>query len=372
MTVQNNEQWVSLIDSFQSAALGARTWDQALQGLAAATGSQSAQLIVRKGDLSVLFNVMTDVDPTLMRLTEDLQPINPRPRIVMGASLLEPLADWDVISPEESRRNAFYVDVLKPWDRPFFCATVLERQEDAFITLGVMRSQADGYIDDRQRRTFSMLAPHMRAAIRLYGVLERNGAAVVTGAMEAIAVPLIVCDRTGRVRALTQAAEALVGSGSGLEIKEGKLRTARAEQTRALQDAIEAALPDRCEPGRPAGRTVVIHAQAPTAAPIVLDVFPLPMQTGILNLASLEPQVLIVACGQRRAEARRAAILAAVYGLTTAETEIAQQLAAGQSAQAIASGRGVAVGTVRTQIKTILAKLGVRRQTELAARLHQL
>jgi len=79
-----------------------------------------------------------------------------------------------------------------------------------------------------------------------------------------------------------------------------------------------------------------------------------------------------VARGARGSNARRAVTLQAVYALTSAESEIAQQLAAGQSTEFIAANRGVAVGTVRAQIKAIMAKIGVSRQVELVVRLSQL
>jgi DNA-binding CsgD family transcriptional regulator len=58
--------------------------------------------------------------------------------------------------------------------------------------------------------------------------------------------------------------------------------------------------------------------------------------------------------------------------MTTAETEIALQLAQGKPPEAIAKQRNVSVGTVRAQIKALLAKAGVSRQVELVARLNQL
>jgi len=372
MTIRSDEQWFSLVDAFQAAALGERSWDVALQGFAAATGSRGSQLIGRKADLSVVFNVMTNSEPVLQRLVIERQSLNPRPPVVERAPILATVADWDVLSPEQSKRDTFYQEVLRPWDAPFFCATVLARHEHSFVTLGVVRSQADGYITPEQRGIFALLAPHARAAIRLQHALEDKGAAVLAGCMEALSIPLFLCDWTGRVRLLTSAAEALVANRGGLELKDGRLHAARATETRSLHEAIDGALRVDRPPGPPVLRTVVVHDREGDAAPIVLDVFPIPPRPGALRLSSSAPRVLIVACGQRRGEARRTAILGAVYGLTAAETEVAQRLAAGTSAQAIAVQRGVAVGTVRTQIKAVLAKLGVRRQTELSARLNQL
>jgi DNA-binding CsgD family transcriptional regulator len=373
VTVKNNEQWLSLVDSFQSAALGEKGWDQALQGLAEATGSRGSQLIGRKPDLSVLFNVMTNLDPDLQRRAIELQPLNPRPSVVERAAILQAIADWDVISPEAARKNRFYQELLLPEDAPFFCATVIERQDDMFVTLGVMRSHADGYITPGQRQTFSMLAPHVRAAVRLQAALDGKGAALLAECMETLSIPLFVCDCSGRVKVLTKAAEDLVSSARGLELKNGRLRAALAQETRALEEAIAVASPIIRAPGPPITRTVVIHGSSRAeASPVVLEIFPLPGRTNALAFPSVAPQVLVVACAQRRSDRRRAAILGAVYHLTAAEIEIAQLLVDGKSPQDVSVYRGVSVGTVRFQIKAILGKLGLRRQVDLVARLNQL
>lgn len=372
--LENNEQWVSLVDGFQRAALGEKSWDAALQDLADATGSRGSQLIGRKADLSVLFNLMTNIDPDLQTRAMELQPINPRPPIVERAPLLKALADWDVTSPEQAKRDRFYQEVLRPADAPFFCATVIERQEDMFVTLGVMRSHSDGYITGEQRQVFSLLAPHVRAAIRLQTALEGKSAALLAECMETLSIPLFVCDSSCQVKILTQAAEALVSKGKGLEVKNGRLRAAVASETRILEEAVAATMPIICTPGPPVARTVVINGSASARfPPIVLEVFALPARLDTPAFATLAPRVLIVACGQRRSShTRRAALLGTAYRLTAAEIEIAELIAQGRSPEDIAGHRHVSVGTVRVQIKTIMAKVGARRQAELAARLNQL
>jgi DNA-binding CsgD family transcriptional regulator len=116
---------------------------------------------------------------------------------------------------------------------------------------------------------------------------------------------------------------------------------------------------------------VIVRGPEPDAVPVVLDVFALPSQHRF-DLLSFTPRVLVVARGPRAAHDRRAAILSAAYGLTPAETDVALRLAEGKRAEAIAKARTVEIGTVRAQIKTILSKVGVNRQAELAARLNHL
>ena len=64
--------------------------------------------------------------------------------------------------------------------------------------------------------------------------------------------------------------------------------------------------------------------------------------------------------------------LRAGFKLTAAEAEVALMLAEGQEPQTIAEARSVSINTVRSQLRNIYDKLGVKRQSELAARLRPL
>jgi DNA-binding CsgD family transcriptional regulator/PAS domain-containing protein len=365
--IRSDEQWLAIIDTFHSAAIGGQSWETALRGFADATGSRSAQLTGVGQDGSVLFNVLTNMDPPAFHsMFAATAAINPRVKAASAAPVLKVMAEADFITPEQCRRDRFYQEVARPLDIPFMCFATLERQDHAFIALGAIRSAREQHITGEQREIFAALAPHVRAAIRTRLALEGQGAAVLTGAMDALSIPVFVCDRTGRVGSLTQAADTLVTAGRGLELKAGRFQACWPDEHKALHDAIGAAIMARARPGPAVLRTVVVRGRDPRTAPLVLDVFPLPCQPYQFSFA---PRVLVVARGPRGSKARRAAILRATYALTAAETQITDYLAEGQSTEFIAAQRGVAVETVRTQIKAIMAKLGVSRQVELLVRL---
>jgi DNA-binding CsgD family transcriptional regulator len=60
--------------------------------------------------------------------------------------------------------------------------------------------------------------------------------------------------------------------------------------------------------------------------------------------------------------------LAAKYGVTAAEADVAIQIGKGESLKSIAHDRGSTVGTVRTQLKRTMRKMGVNRQAQLVRR----
>jgi DNA-binding CsgD family transcriptional regulator len=88
----------------------------------------------------------------------------------------------------------------------------------------------------------------------------------------------------------------------------------------------------------------------------------------IMNLPDPKIRQRLKALGMAfaRRNERHRAWLPDKYGLTPAETRIAIYLARGGSIASFAQEFGVSKGTVRTHLKAIFAKTGVRRQVALA------
>lgn len=370
--LRSDAQWLAIADEFYSAAVDQTRWYPALEGLAAATGSRCGELITIGSDAVIPVHLMTNIDPAIddaLRVCGGGDPaVNPRVKAGMQAPLLKVLAECDFMTPEEHAAHPHYDEFARPWDIPYICLATLERRSELLIGLAVVRSARDGHIDSEQREVFASLAPHVRAAVRMQIALEGNGAALVRGALEALSIPAFVCGLTGAVQALTAQAELLVRNDRGLALRSGRLRAFRDEDDKALNDAILKAARGLERPGAPSMQTVVVRGQDEAATPIVLDVMSLPATA--LEFFS-GPRAVVVARGSRGVDASKAVVLQGVYGFTSAETDIALKLAQGKPAEAIALERKVAVGTVRAQIKSLLAKLGVSRQVELVARLNE-
>lgn len=370
--LKSEEQWLAVTDAFHNAALDGDGWDGALEGLARATGSQGGQLICLGENAAIPINIMTGIDPAFH---EDFvacgggdPQINPRVGAGMQAPVLQVLAESDFITPEEYSRHPHYQGFACRWDVPFICLTVLERRNDLLVGLAAVRSHRQGHINSTERAVFASIAPHVRAAVRSRMAFEDGGAAIVSGTLDALGIAAFVCDRAGVVRALTPAAEALVRSERGLQLRLGRLQALDPAQARALNDAIGAAAVGQTRPGPPLHRTLVVRAEPGDLSPLVLDVIALPRRAYEFGFA---PRVLVVARGRKTSDAQMIAVLRTTYDLTAAEAEVALQLCMGQSPATIAAARAVAVGTVRLQIKAVMAKVGVSRQAELVARLKQ-
>lgn len=360
------EQWLATIDAFSAAALGEKSWYDALDGMAAACGSRSGQLIGIGSQAAVAFNWMTDWSTEAQReffaINGGHPAVNPRVRVGERAPLLKVLSDGDYVDAQERRTDPYFTEFCRRHDIPYICQTTLIRKDGGLIGLAVNRTQSQGEISQAQRRVFESIAPHVRSAVHMQMALEGQGALVVSDALEAMSLAAFVCDANGAVRAMTPSAEALVSEGNVLGLSGSKLRVAERTEAAALTDAVALAAGGLIRPSNPVSRSVVIGRNR--EQPIALKVFSLKRRQ---HSFGFEPTVLIVVGGSAGKAAERHICLQKVFGLTAAEADVAAKLATGSGTEAIAAQRGVSVGTVRLQIKSIFAKVGVNRRAELVA-----
>jgi DNA-binding CsgD family transcriptional regulator len=110
-------------------------------------------------------------------------------------------------------------------------------------------------------------------------------------------------------------------------------------------------------------------AVGPADRRAAISFVPLPRREYSFNFA---PAALAVIRGAGGRTGLSQDLLGALYGLTRSEAEVALAVATGKPRDLIAEERGVTVDTVRSQIKAIYQKLGVRREADLAIRLASL
>ena len=95
-----------------------------------------------------------------------------------------------------------------------------------------------------------------------------------------------------------------------------------------------------------------------------------PRRLVLVDVPPLGPNFCALVLNVESAIALDARQLNQMYGLTPGEISTTEMLVQGISAEDIATSKDTAVATVRTQIKKAMAKLGVTRQAELVAMLH--
>ncbi len=176
---------------------------------------------------------------------------------------------------------------------------------------------------------------------------------LASGVLDLLREAVLVIARDFRLLGLNRAARALLREGDGLALSPGGLVAATPAATSELHRGIERASH---------GEISRVHLPRSGRAPLSLLVEPHP-----LDAAGVGTAVIFADPSGRRLPS--GAELAARFGLTRCESDVAQRLAAGADLERIAAEFGVTLHTVRGHLKQVYAKTRVHRQAELVAKL---
>lgn len=281
--------------------------------------------------------------------------VNPRIAAAAAAAPMQVVGDgeYDALAPR--LRIEPFMDLVLKYDIQHGCQTTLHQDTNVLIGLTAMRSQKEGRIDADGTAAFAALAPHALAAVRTRMALGDQSLRDIAHGLEYAGVAAFLCGLDGAVLAMTGRAESLATEGGLLSVRRRRLSAIQPHDDLELRRALA-----RVAVSGPAGgatEALVIGNDGRRAA---VHIRALPATSWDLVF---QPRFLVIVReGPRTPSAQ---LLRIAFGLTTAEAEIALALASGHPREAIAVRRGVTINTLRQQIKTILAKVGVNREAEL-------
>ena len=229
--------------------------------------------------------------------------------------------------------------------------------------LAGMRTDRFGPVSDQEAARLAAFMPTANRAVQMAVQLREARVTGTVAGIEAAGSNAIILDHTGRVSVATPAANRLFDTEFG--ISRGALWAADRDSHRALSALSHLArtggrhtLAQDCIVRRTDGRRPIVIRPVPVRGS-VLDV--LPGARFVLMLNDLDAQPRPDAEGLRE-----------LFGLTPRESEVTALLANGMAPQAISDQLCITLITVRDYIKSILAKTGCNRQSELAALLARL
>ena len=252
---------------------------------------------------------------------------------------------------------------------------VAQSQDGLFVALdgldgcGVVWSIGDstergGWGQD-QIRTIRRLAPHLRQFARVRRAMAdaRALGASLAKLLENRRSGVIQLDRRGRILEANDRARAVLAKRDGLRDDGGVLSAGTRAEDAELKGLLGQALPAYGAQGA-GGSMKITRGEAGT--PLVLEVHPVQMTRKDSRSWEVGALVLVVDPITRpRVDPRLPAM---VWGLTPTESRVAVALATGQTAAGVAGELGCAESTVRTHVKRVYRKVGVRKQTELIRR----
>ncbi len=147
----------------------------------------------------------------------------------------------------------------------------------------------------------------------------------------------------------------------GLRIWGGQLRAENQRDNASLKAAI-----DRCIARTDShGESAVVPLRGSDRFyPTVVSVLPVPQHT-VHDRTGSQAVALVVVVDTEPAVGLDAGFLRDAFQLSLAEAHVAIRLLEGETLSEIADARGITLHTARTQLKSIMSKTGISRQSEL-------
>jgi DNA-binding NarL/FixJ family response regulator len=358
-----------LLEHITAAPFERSRWSEALTGLGQVAGGWGSQLIISSARRGYVVDLAPGVPQECI---EELErwgvDTAAQPRMALQrAPFMQVLGDYDLIDERARQRNEFYA-FARRWDASFCCLARIDQIDDLSVMVAALRAEATGHVEMAERVAFGAFLPHLRSAVRLQLRLEDQAASAGMGMMEAVGLPVVLCDRAGQVKAISATAEIVLSTGSAATVREGRLYCTNAEADAALRSAIDRAACTQSEVSSPKASRLYLHGRE-RGDDLVVSVTPVPR---MLNDFRLGVAVLVVFDDQPPKATKETDELRRLYHLTKAEVDVAVALCSGLSVIDISAQRGVKISTLRSQVASLLAKTHASRQAELVALLVRL
>ena len=268
----------------------------------------------------------------------------------------------DLLPNEGLLRTDLYRDLLAPRGCRYATLILLTLTLRRIEIVTIWRTIDQGTMDEDCNRLLNLLFPHIQKALEIRQVLgvTQQRLAGAEAMADASSTATFLLTRQGCVIHSNAAADALVSDGSALTLQKGTLVATDKELRKTLRAVFLKTTSPVFAPSTPNPTHALSLARTDGRQPLQLLATPLP-QT---HRRSSGADLLLLVTDPQRSSSFPDSVLRALYGLTPAETEVANGLLMGYSLEEIASLRHVALGTVRIQMKSLLSKTETSRQSE--------
>ncbi len=260
----------------------------------------------------------------------------------------------DHVPPDRFVQTEFYNDLLRPiGDDTGRCMGIEFSTSSTLLHIAVHRSLAAPEFSPADLLRMEHLFAHVARVLRLRSLVAResNHRQSLQDMIDATQLGVMVVDIGLKIVTCSNAGRAYLNGNDGIGCREGRLEIMDHRTAAAIRASVRSVIQrDHSE------RTTFLCARRSGRAHYRLAVLP----AGTINGA-----VLVIEDPVADIDHARLSSLSRAYGLTASETQLAECLAGGLTLTEVADRRNISVETVRTQLKSIFAKTGAHRQSEL-------
>jgi DNA-binding CsgD family transcriptional regulator len=358
------------------AGMAPERWPETLGRLADLFGSSAAALHVGEAGVPARITMAYGLSEEAVRgyggCYNALDPVTPA--VLAGAAWKAP-ATLRQISPA-LERTRFFTDWMRPHGvEDGLCLALCPPDRAQQATLRLLRPRRATRFGPPETALLMRLAPHLRRAAEMHHRLASPHArpdGPLVEILNRLACGLMLADARGALIWANRSASRMLEEADGIGTeRQGNLRAGSPGMTRLLRDLV-----NRAALGQ--------HAALPLPrvsgkTPLALQAMPLTVREVERHRqvlpASPRASVLLLLTDPARGTMPTPELcqqLREIHGLTTAEAGVAAWAAQGIGLPEVGQILGITVNTVRTHVRRVFHKTGVRSQAELARQVERL
>jgi DNA-binding CsgD family transcriptional regulator len=344
-----------LIEQVYEAAAVPELWPSVLDDIAGLNSSIGGLLFV-SNDVYAGWTASAAMRPIFQDFVDGgWLALNPRPGRAIALNRMGFVDDFDLFTAAEMDADPTY-QYLRQQNVGWCSGTTVTLPSGDTLVFSWERHYGDGPFDRGIVRALDPLRPHLARAALIAGRLGLARARATTETLGMIGLPAAVLSRGQQAVIVNDLFARLVPHV--FQDRRERLTLADANADALLKGALA-----RVKSGITNGQNS-FPARGVDGAPHIVHLLPIARSAqDIFSAASCIVVVTTIAA----ATTPPAAIIQALFDLSPAEARVAAKIVGGEAIDEIASGLGIAVATVRSQLRSIFGKTGVSRQGELIA-----
>jgi DNA-binding CsgD family transcriptional regulator/PAS domain-containing protein len=356
---------LDVLDELYEGATNPAHWARFLEQLALLFNSPTASLRVTDVSAPVVLDSCTvGFDAAADQCyTQQLVEGDPFRQALAEGPLGVIQASHLIIPDRAYERTQHYQQVFRPNGNFYAMGAQIERSGQRAAHIGVHRARELGPYSAQEQRQLQFFSPHLRRAVRLMRLLGEFELALnqARAALDQLPYGVWLVNHQLKCLWMNGVAEDAVRTGLfGLALNADHLSLADADEANQLRGALVAinrksSKAETVPLGQSGASLVLVNSRVPALAH---------------NLSgSADNTLLVFLLNPEQAITPDAARLRKLYGLTPAEIHLVGALLRGLDASEASAWLGLSIHTARSQLKSAMQKMGVKRQAELMRKL---
>ena len=277
----------------------------------------------------------------------------------------------DLLIPDRGELEATlgdeYNTMVEPTVFYHMAGGLLFEDDSRIYGIAVMNPKRIGPMNEQQVQKLDLLVPHLQRAMVIQNELsqlkEREKA--LHANLNRLLIGLILFDKHLQPVYINPVAQSILKYHPALKLENGNIFASDYADTEkihnALSKAVSATTADYIDDMSTS--LGIKHPECTTTLPVIIS--PMKGITQGFGPENVNAYAAMCLSDPERAYPVEADKLVDIYGLTKAEAQVAISMANGLSPSEIAKMNNVQISTVRSQLKAIYNKIGVKTQAEL-------